>query len=106
MVTVNIKATSADQKELAAMRAGQEMKATISAVRSAQPDFSKRVGGIPASMDRKIQSPREQLSRSHEGSGGSRNAAICVQRDRQPARVLAVWGHRPPYETPDRTFQR
>jgi hypothetical protein len=45
----------------------EEMKAAISAVRSSQADFkltfSKRVGGILASVDRRIQSLREELSR-------------------------------------------
>jgi hypothetical protein len=67
MIMAEIKATRADQKEMAAIRTGQEeMRAAISALRSAQADleanFRKRVERIQASIDRRIHIMREELT--------------------------------------------
>jgi hypothetical protein len=68
MIKAELEATRAEQKEVAAIRAGQEkIRAAISALRSALADldanFSKRVERIQASIDRRIHFIGEELSK-------------------------------------------
>jgi hypothetical protein len=70
MIVADIKATRVDQKEMAAIRAGQkEMRAAISHLRSVQADleitFNLRVNRILIAMDRSIRSLCEEVNR-HE----------------------------------------
>jgi hypothetical protein len=67
MIVADIKATRADQKELAAIRASQEeMRTSINHLRSAQVDFEMtfytHVQSILISMDQSIRRLREEVS--------------------------------------------